>query len=385
VWRFLVKIVITALYRPVLRMESLEGVLDSGDRVILAPHHSSYLDPILFGVLSPGSPLVVISRSLDRMWWFKFFRGCFRHVVIDVSDAASFKEIDGLWDSNSFVVIFPEPEPTTNGIIMKISDTVIAAFARSGAWIVPARACNAQFSPFSRMNGRLVRVLFPKITLLTGNAERVQPEGGSKDSRRSAFLRVERMMNDVMMLGIWDKKPIFDTLLEQRRLWGGHHVMAIEPNGDRIDWNGFITRVLLLCGIVRDLAGHGGRVGIMMPNSSVTLAAIIGAQRAGAEPAMINYSMGARSLKAACSIAEVGTVITSRRFVDEGKFQPLVDALSEEAVVVTLAVTIKDVDLEIPTKSRLREKAYRLFNEQGVRFYVRNELMLSGQTGGMTD
>jgi acyl-[acyl-carrier-protein]-phospholipid O-acyltransferase/long-chain-fatty-acid--[acyl-carrier-protein] ligase len=350
-WKFLVKIVIRMFYRPAFRMESLEGVLDSEDRVILAPHHSSYLDPILFGVLSPRSPLVVISRSLERMWWFKFFRGCFRHVVIDVSDAVSLKMIDDLWNSDRFVVIFPEPEPTTSGILMKISETVAAAFARSGAWIVPARACNAQFSPFSRMNGRLVRVLFPKITMFTGPAEKIEREDGSRDSRRSAFLQVERMMNDVMMLGIWDKKPIFDTLLEQRRLWGGRHVMAMEPDGDKINWDGFITRVLLLCGIARDLAGNGGRIGIMMPNSSVTLAAVIGAQRAGIEPAMINYSMGARSLKAACSIAEVGTVITSRRFVEEGKFQPLIDALSEEGIRFTY---LEDVFREISAARKIR-------------------------------
>jgi small-conductance mechanosensitive channel len=51
--------------------------------------------------------------------------------------------------------------------------------------------------------------------------------------------------------------------------------------------------------------------------------------------------------------------------------------LSEEAVVFTLAVTIRDIDLEVAVKSRLREAVYRLFNENGVRFYVRNELSLN--------
>jgi acyl-[acyl-carrier-protein]-phospholipid O-acyltransferase/long-chain-fatty-acid--[acyl-carrier-protein] ligase len=73
----------------------------------------------------------------------------------------------------------------------------------------------------------------------------------------------------------------------------------------------------------------------MMPNSSITLAAILGAQRAGREPAMINYSMGARSLKAACSIARIHRIISSRRFVEEGRFQPLVDAISEDGVKFT--------------------------------------------------
>jgi small-conductance mechanosensitive channel len=58
-----------------------------------------------------------------------------------------------------------------------------------------------------------------------------------------------------------------------------------------------------------------------------------------------------------------------------------VNDLSESAVVLTLAVTIRDTDLEVPTKSRLREEAYRLFNENGIKFYTRNvELSLDTRT-----
>jgi small-conductance mechanosensitive channel len=57
-----------------------------------------------------------------------------------------------------------------------------------------------------------------------------------------------------------------------------------------------------------------------------------------------------------------------------------VNDLSETAVVLTLAVTIRDTDLEVTTKSRLREEAYRLFNENGIAFYTRNiELNLDGK------
>ncbi|MDR1885342.1 MAG: AMP-binding protein, partial [Synergistaceae bacterium] len=359
-WRFLVKAVIMTLYRPLFRMDSLRSALDTGERVMLAPHYSSYLDPILFGILSPGRPVVVISPSLARKWWFKYVRTCFDHEVADTSDPTSLKRISELWNRSKFIVLFPEPEPTTSGIMMKLSDSAVAAFSRSGAWIVPARACNAQFSPFSRMKGRFVRVIFPRITMLTGEAERIGGTDDSRETRRGAFLQIERMMNDIMMQGIWDKKPLFDTLLEQRRLYGGRCVMAIEPDGTRLGWNAFITRVVLLAGIVDRLCEPEERVGIMMPNASMTLASIIGAQRAGREPAMINYSMGARALKAACGIARVKTVITSRKFVEEGKFQPLVDALSGEGINFTyLEDVFKDMSAARKIAAALRARFAR--------------------------
>ncbi|MDR1019450.1 MAG: AMP-binding protein, partial [Synergistaceae bacterium] len=146
-------------------------------------------------------------------------------------------------------------------------------------------------------------------------------------------LLLDVMMADVMAESVWDKKPIFDTLLEQRAFWGPKRVMAMEPDGSRIDWNGFITRIFLIGRIVAKISKEGDMVGIMLPNSLMTLASIIGFQHRGRIPAMLNYSMGARSLIAACGVAKVRTMVTSRRFVEEGKFAPLISALSDAGIV----------------------------------------------------
>ncbi|MDR1138032.1 MAG: AMP-binding protein, partial [Synergistaceae bacterium] len=128
--------------------------------------------------------------------------------------------------------------------------------------------------------------------------------------------------------------PLFDTLLEQRKLWGGNHTVTIDPNGERTDWNRFITMVFVMRRVVESLTKKDERIGIMLPNSGATITAIIGAQHSDREPAMMNYSMGARSLKKACVIAGIGVILTSKRFVEEGKFQPLIDALSQEGIAI---------------------------------------------------
>ncbi|MDR3076138.1 MAG: AMP-binding protein [Synergistaceae bacterium] len=331
--KFLAKLLFRALYRPEIKLDTLSKALEAGERVVLAPHHASYIDPLLFALFSPREPLAVISPSMARQKWFKFFKSSFNHAVVDLNDPMAAKHINDLWKKSNFLMVFPEPEPTTSGILMKIADAAVSAIERSGAWVVPARACNTQFTPFSRMEGRLVRVTAPKVVMLSGEAVKfgVDGEGGGKYSAKRA---VESMLNDVMALGLWDKKPLFDTLLEQRKLWGARRVMAIEPNGARTDWNRFLTLVFVMRRIALGLAGKDGRIGIMMPNSVAALAAIIGIQRADMEPAMINYSMGPRPLRDACAIANVGVIITSRRFVEEGKFQPLLDAVSSEGMVI---------------------------------------------------
>ncbi|MDR3164888.1 MAG: AMP-binding protein [Synergistaceae bacterium] len=331
-FKFLIKLFFKILYRPEVRLKTLDAALRTGERVILAPHHASYLDPLLFSLFSGREPIAVISPSTARRKWFRYLKSAFNYAVVDQNDPFAVKHIDALWKKGNFLVLCPESEPTTNGLMMKLSDSAVAAMESSGAWIVPARACNMQFTPFSRMKERLVRKIAPRVTLLSGEAEKLDKSGGL--DRNYVRRRIERMITDTMMLGLWDKKPLFDTLLEQRRLWGGKHVVAIEPDGVKTDWNRFITLVLVMRKITESLVARDARMGIMMPNAVATLAMMIGAQRADREPAMINYSMGARSLKEACRIAKVGVIVTSRRFVEEGKFQTLVDALSADGIAV---------------------------------------------------
>jgi acyl-[acyl-carrier-protein]-phospholipid O-acyltransferase/long-chain-fatty-acid--[acyl-carrier-protein] ligase len=351
VWKFFVRLFFKLLYGLDVRMESVAGALASGERVLLTPHHASYIDPVLFGLFSPGRPIVVISPSLARMKWFGRVSGCFEYVVVDQNDAAALKQIDDLWRRSSFVVLFPEPEPTTNGILMKLSESVVAAVAKSGALVIPARATNTQFTRFSRMEGRLPRRVAPRVTLFCGEAVKIlDSASGSKERRREAMLRLEDAMRDVMAESIWDKKPIFDTLLDQRAFWGRRRVMILEPDGSKMNWDGFITRIFIMESVIGGISSRGDRVGIMLPNTAITLAAIIAAQHSGREPAMLNYSMGARSLTVACGIAGVSRMLTSRRFVAEGKFAPLVESLEDAGIK---AVYVEDAVGSLSLRKKL--------------------------------
>ena len=335
--KFFLKAIIRLFYRLEIRMEPLERLLESNgsERIAIFPHYASYLDPVLFALFLPGDPLLVISPTMARFKWFHLIAGCFRYVEVDFDDPFALKRLDELWTKNSYLIIFPEYEPTTDGQLMKVSDVVITTADRSGAWIVPARACNTQHTRFSRMGCRVPRLAAPKVTLISSKPEKLEIEGVEYgERRRRASLKIDQMMRAVMMNGIWDKKPIFDTLLEQRRLWGGDYVMAIDADGTRTDWDGFLTKIFALRAVITRTAASEQKIGIMMPNSSATLALIVAAQHARKVPAMINYSIGARTIIASCGVAKVKKIITSSKFVEAGNFTPLVESLRESGIEV---------------------------------------------------
>ncbi len=57
-------------------------------------------------------------------------------------------------------------------------------------------------------------------------------------------------------------------------------------------------------------------------------------QKMGKIPAMLNFSLGGRSLVNRCRAACVKTVVTSRKFIELGKFEALITAVEEEGLRV---------------------------------------------------
>ncbi|GHV52385.1 hypothetical protein FACS1894216_08410 [Synergistales bacterium] len=339
--KFFARVMIMFFFRVRLRIDGLADfaeTLKAGGRVVIAPHFSSFADPVLFGLFLPFRALVIVPPAAARTKIFSFFKRFFNYKIIDTASPESLRSLDAVWEENSLIVLFPEEMPTTNGIMMKLSDAAVSAIARSGALVAGARAAGSQFSVFSRMKGRLPLRRRCRVTLYCAPPRRIERSKG----RTAARLAVEGVLIDAMTEAAIDREPIFDSVARLRRFWGPRSVMAFDPdgfapNGTATNWNGFVTRILVLKKIAELHIAPDARAGIMLPNSSTTLAAIIGFQRAGIEPAMINYSMGGRSLLAVCAVGKVTKILTSRRFVEEGKFTELVAALERGGMKIIYA------------------------------------------------
>ena len=83
----------------------------------------------------------------------------------------------------------------------------------------------------------------------------------------------------------------------------------------------------------------------MLPSSSGGVVTFFALHAFGRVPTMLNFTAGIRNLKAACELAGVKTVLTSHRFVEQGKLHDLVDALETLTNVVYLEDVRKTVGL----------------------------------------
>ena len=87
----------------------------------------------------------------------------------------------------------------------------------------------------------------------------------------------------------------------------------------------------------------------MLPASSATVVTFFALHAFGRTPTMLNFTSGLRNLRAACELAGVKRVLTSHRFIEQGKLHDLVDALE----TITAVTYLEDVRASVGLADRL--------------------------------
>ena len=96
-------------------------------------------------------------------------------------------------------------------------------------------------------------------------------------------------------------------------------------------------------------------VGVLLPNVQGLAVALFGLNAFGRVPALLNFTAGTRNLRAACEIAGIDTIVTSRRFVEQGKLDDVLAAIGEGRNVVFLE-DVRKADHQLRQGARPRRK-----------------------------
>ena len=90
--------------------------------------------------------------------------------------------------------------------------------------------------------------------------------------------------------------------------------------------------------------------GVLLPNAVGTVATFFALQSQARVPAMMNFTTGADGMLSCCVAAGIGTILTSRRAVQKGKLDRLVEGIAAKVRVVYL----EDVRASIGLLDKLR-------------------------------
>jgi acyl-[acyl-carrier-protein]-phospholipid O-acyltransferase / long-chain-fatty-acid--[acyl-carrier-protein] ligase len=321
-----------------VRVTGLEHYEQAGKRVLIVANHTSFLDAALLAVFLPDRLTFAINTEISKRWWIKPLLKIVDAFPLDPTNPYSLKSLIRYIEQDKRAAIFPEGRITVTGSLMKIYPGPGLVADKSGAMVLPVRIDGAQYTPFSRLRGRIRLRWFPPITLTIMPPRRLEIPGDvrGRERRRVAGKLLADLMTEMMFATSNYRRTLFGALLDARRVHGGGHVIVEDVERVPLTYNQLIVRALLLGGLIAADTQRGKAVGVMLPNAIGAVATLFGLQARGRVAAMLNYTLGAKSLVAACQAAEIRRVYTSERFVVAAKLEHLVDKLREVTTVVYL-------------------------------------------------
>ena len=350
----LAKAIVAWLLQMLYRVEvnGLDNLDKAGERVLVVANHQSYLDAALIAAFAPQTMTFAIDTYVAKNRFIQFFLSLARTIPVDPTSPLSTRTLIKAVQNGEMLVIFPEGRITVTGALMKVFEGPGMVADKAQAQIVPVRLDGAQYSPFSRLAGKVRIRWFPKIrvTFMEPRKLVIPPELRSRARRAQAGRMLSALMTDMMFSSSDYRRTLFDSLLDARDITGSKHKVLEDVQRDPIGFRQLITRSFALGSVMARETEAAERVGVLLPNVIATVVAFFGLHVYGRVPTMLNFSTGVRNVVSGCGSATLKIVYTSHKFVEQGKLQEMIAAIEAAGVTVRY---LEDIGAAIGPRTKL--------------------------------
>ena len=347
--KILLRPFVTFLFRVRIHGELQNFKIQEHQRLLVVANHESFIDGLFLGLYLPFDPVFVVHTSVPRNPFFRLALLLVDYLAVDPGNPMAMKTVIRLVESGRPVAIFPEGRITTTGSLMKVYEGPAFVAARTGATLMPIRLDGATHTYFSRVSGLAPKRLFPRITLtvmpLTTLPMPVAPT--AKQRRRKAGEALRNLMQE-MLFASRPEQNLMEALLDTVEINGKSRRVVEDIKQIEYSYRDILKAALMLGRLLSERSSPKERIGLMLPNAMPTLAVVFGLTAFQRVPAMLNYTSGVDALKAVCEAAEINLIVTSRAFIEKGRFEDKLKAFEGRKILY-----LEDLRKDIKLKQKL--------------------------------
>ena len=354
------RILFRLLYR--VEVKGLENYHAAGDRVIIIANHMSKIDMAIIGAFIPDRVMFSVNISNADKWWVKIASQFFDILPFDPTNAMAARAQVAEVKKGHKLVMFPEGRISVTGALMKIYEAPGTIAHLADAKILPICIDGTKFSRFSKLKGIVRLKLFPKITLTIHKPLKFKAPAGLKGGQLRNHIALK--LHDTMTKMVFETsnidRTLVETLLSARKKYGGKRIALEDIQRVPLSYNKLIIGVFVLGRKLANLTPGQKNVGVLLPNANACIVTFLGLQVFNRIPAMLNFSTGAVNMAAACTAAQVRTIITSRRFIEEGEMTEDLALLAKQAEIIFLEDVRETISFGEKMRGLLSAKFARL-------------------------
>lgn len=129
---------------------------------------------------------------------------------------------------------------------------------------------------------------------------------------------------------------LFSALLRAKRTFGAKTVAVVDGDGSEFDYQTIVRGAFALGSALKKHTAKGENVGVLLPTGIGAALAFFALSAYGRVPAMLNFTAGARNIKAALKAAEAKTIVTAKKFIELGELGGLIAELEQDATIIYL-------------------------------------------------
>jgi len=348
--------ILSAFYK--VEVKGLDHYQDLKDNVIIVANHTSFLDALLLYAFLPLDMTFAVNTHVAKGWMLAIARRFVRVFPMDPANPLAIRALIKKVRDGENVVIFPEGRITVTGSLMKIYHGPGMVADKTGAKVLPICIDGAQYTPFSRLRGRVRLRWFPEIslTLLEPRNLHVDDSIRGRARREKAGKTLSDVMTDMVFSSSNYKTTLFDRLLDARIVHGGDKIIAEDINRKAIDYDTMVTKCFALGKELTKYSSRGEPMGVLLPGALSSIVTFWGLHAYGRIPAMLNYTVGGQGMISACETAKIKTVITAKAFVVKAGLQDEVHELSKRVEILYLEDVAKDISTYTKIRSYIISK-----------------------------
>ncbi len=312
----LVRLLVSYLFAGRYRIEVLGFKhLPSRGAVLMLGNHISWLDWAMIQIASPRPVRFVMQRQIYQRWYLKWLLDLFGVIPIASGNSqSSLQRINQLLKAGEVVCLFPEGAISRNGQLGEFKRGYQRCVEGVNGVILPFYLRGLWGSRFSRASERLQQLRGGGLRrdIIVAFGQPLAMDTQVSDLKR----RVSELSIDA-----WQQHT--QTLPSLPRAWiqtvkrqGQSLCLADARGGLSLTGYQALTAAIALSRAVRRHSAEPN-VGLLLPTSSVGLITNMAALIAGKTLVNLNYTASLPALQAAVEKAQLGTVFTSRRFIDK--------------------------------------------------------------------